>query len=126
MNNYFDAFFLKKCSFLQMLPVEITTEKSPEQDLGSCSESNEDTTEADENRGETVDNNDDVAENDEDNKTTDDKGPQQSPTPLSLWRPRLGMNKRPPGFQAPLCCSCVITGNDVPLCYLTMSSAFGM
>ena len=112
-----------------MLSVEIATEKSPEQDFGTSQESNEDTQEHVENRRGTPKNNGDTAENDEDDNATEDKVPPLSPTSPtfhSLWRPKLGLNKRPPGFQAQLCCKCEMTGNPVPLCYLTMSSAFGM
>ena len=112
-----------------MLPVEITTEKSPEHDLGNFSESIEEATEVIEDPAGTSENNGDTAENDEENKAAEDKvlplSP-TSPTSQSMWRPKLGLNKRPPGFQAQLCCTCEMTGNPVPLCYLTMSSAFGM
>jgi hypothetical protein len=112
-----------------MVSVEITTEKSAEQDVGNSPESNDDTSEYDDNGRGSPENNGDTREHDEDNKATDDKLPPMSPTSStvqSIWRPKLGLNKRPPGFQAQLCCRCEITGNAVPLCYLTMSSAFGM
>ena len=112
-----------------MLPVEITTEKSPEHDMGNFSESVEEATEVVEDQVGTPENSGDTAENVEDNKVPDDKVlplPPTSPTSQSLWRPKTGLNKRPPGFQAQLCCTCEMTGSPVPLCYLTMSSAFGM
>ncbi|CAB4024987.1 syntaxin-binding 5 isoform X4, partial [Paramuricea clavata] len=114
---------------LAMISVEITTEKSPEQDVGNSPESNDDTSEHDDNGRGSPESNGDTREHDEDNKATDDKLPPLSPTSStvqSIWRPKLGLNKRPPGFQAQLCCRCEITGNAVPLCYLTMSSAFGI
>ena len=115
---------------MQILPVEITTEKSPDQELANFPESNDDTSEGDENRGGTPESNGDTAENGEDSKATDDNAVPISPTTpntyQSIWRPKQGLNKRPPGFQGQLCCSCQMTGSTVPLCYLTLSSAFGM
>ena len=118
-------------AFLQILPVEIATEKSPDQELANSPEPKDDIiSEGDENRGGSPESNGDTAENDEDNKATDDKAAPMSPTSpttfQAFWRPKQGLNKRPPGFQGQLCCSCQTTGNTMPLCYLTMSSAFGM
>lgn len=97
--------------------------------MGTSQDSNDGTAEPDENGPRTPENDVVTAENGEDSKTDDDKVaamPPTSPTPTSLWRPKTGYSKRPPGFQGQLCCSCEMTGSNVPLCYLTMSSAFGM
>ena len=81
-----------------MLPVEITTEKSPEHDVGNFSESVEEATEVVEDRAGTPEKNGDTAENVEDIKVPDDKVlplSSTSPTSQSLWQPKTGLNKRP-------------------------------
>ena len=71
-----------------MLPVEVTTEKSPEHDLGNFSESIEEATEVVEDHAGIPENNGDTAENVEDNKVPDDKVlplPATSSTLQSIW-----------------------------------------
>ena len=110
--------------FFQMLPIEITTERNCEPDYMTSPESNDEAAQTDGNILSQED-----SGNIEDNKESEDKGPVQSPPTQvvpELWKPRVGLGKRAPGFQAELCCVCEMTGAVVPLCYLTMSSAFGM
>ena len=122
-----------------MLPVNIATEKAPEPDHASKPESSEETSQPDGNVVSQMKNGDagDSRETEDKvppEKGPQDKGPQEKGPPLSpssqtvtaLWRPKVGIAKRPPGFQGQLCCVCEMTGAVVPLCYLTMSSAFGM